>query len=127
MVPPRQSRGESQVLPSGLFIVASYCINDMNDSRTTGAQFYLVTNFLWTTSTATRTDCDCGDVGGDCDDDEEVLPFKEDLLQQSTVSNTHKNHEYENSTPNEKSWWLRQGVHEWRVLTKKQMKHHRNG
>jgi len=40
---------------------------------TTWVELYLVANFLWAESTAIRTDRDCGNVGIDSDDDEEVL------------------------------------------------------
>lgn len=42
-------------------------------SGTIGTEFYLVADLLWTQSSFVRTYCDCGHVGVDRDDDEEVL------------------------------------------------------
>lgn len=42
---------------------------------TVSTEFYLVTDFLWTASTIVGIDRNCGDVGIDRDDHEEILPL----------------------------------------------------
>lgn len=55
-------------------------------SGTTGAQFYLVTDFLWVKSTLAGINRDCGDVGTDRDDYEKVLlPITVSFLLTRTV------------------------------------------
>lgn len=44
-------------------------------SGTAGAEFHLVTNFLWIKSAFVGTYRNCGDVVADRDDDEKVLPI----------------------------------------------------
>ncbi len=43
-------------------------------SRSTGAEFHLVTNFLWIKGTIARAYHNCGNVGTNCNDYKEVLP-----------------------------------------------------
>lgn len=56
-------------------------------SRTTGAKFYLVSDFLWTASAIVGTNRDCGDVGVDRDDYEEALSLiKAGVLSAGAIS-----------------------------------------
>lgn len=56
-------------------------------SGTIGAEFYLVTYFFWTEGAFVGTNRNCGDVGFDCDDDEEISPAIEiGILSVRTIS-----------------------------------------
>lgn len=56
-------------------------------SGTIGIEFYLVTNFLWTTSAFIGTYRNCGNVDIDCDDNKKVLPLiKAGVLSAGAIS-----------------------------------------